>query len=446
MSLGTLRDDALAIFHAGLAAAAPGPAVSRVLRLEEGILRAGEWSYAPREVEKIWVVGMGKASAAMAVPVTELLGDRIQGGVILVKEGHGIPLSRIQVLEAGHPVPDQAGVEGVNQMMRLLEGTGPQDLVFCLISGGGSALSPAPSGKLTLDDKQEITRLLLTSGATIHEMNTVRKHLSLMKGGQLSRLAHPAPTLSLVLSDVVGDDLGTIASGPTFPDPTTFRDAIHVLHARSIFRAAPAAVRDHLEAGARGEVPETVKAGDPVMAGARNLIVGSNALALEAARRKAEELGYSASLPLGLEEGEAREVARIHVELARGLVEGGEGDALPACILSGGETTVAVRGGGLGGRNQEFSLAAALAMEGLDRILVLSGGTDGTDGLTDAAGALADGTTVGRGRAAGMEARDYLDRNDAFNFFHPLGDLLVTGPTLTNVMDLRIVLVGKHPS
>lgn len=440
MTLDIRRDHARAIFQAGLDAAHPGSAVLRHLRVDGNILWVGETSYDLTEFENIWLVGMGKASAAMAQPLVEMLGHRISDGVILVKYGHSLFLPGVQVFEAGHPIPDEDGVEGVEEMVRLLERTGPKDLVFCLISGGGSALSPSPPSGITLEEKQEVTRLLLASGANIHEINTVRKHLSRIKGGQLARLAHPARLISLVLSDVVGDDLDTIASGPTAPDPGTFHGALEILERRGIWNATPTSVRARLESGVRGEAPETPEAGDPVLKTVQNLIVGSNTLALEAARKKAEELGYTTSVAPGLEEGEAREVAQAHISLARELRA--TTPDRPTCIVTGGETTVTIRGDGVGGRNQEFALAAALDLEGMEDVVILAGGTDGTDGPTDAAGALSDGGSVERGRAAGMEASEYLDRNDAYHFFQPLGDLLMTGPTLTNVMDLRVMLVG----
>jgi glycerate 2-kinase len=438
MSLARLREHATAIFQAGLNAANPGGAILRHVRLEGDTLWVGESAYHLPDVENIWVVGMGKASAAMAQPLLELLGDRIRDGVIVVKYGHGLFLPGIEVFEAGHPLPDEDGVEGVGEMVRLLERTGPGDLVLCLISGGGSALSPAPPPGVTLEDKQDVTRLLLASGATIHEINTVRKHLSRIKGGQLVRLAHPARVISLILSDVVGDDLDTIASGPTVPDGGTFQDAVQILKNRRIYDTTPSPILAYLESGIRGEVPETHKMGESSLADVQNLIVGSNAQALLAAEDKATELGYAASVILGYEEGEASEVAQAHVALAR---EARAKGSPPSCLLTGGETTVTLKGDGWGGRNQEFALAAALGLEGMRGVVLLAGGTDGTDGLTDAAGALVDGTSVSRGRAAGMEAQAYLDRNDSYHFFQPLGDLLVTGPTLTNVMDLRIILL-----
>jgi len=442
MDPGTLRRHAEIIFQAGLKAADAGEAVARQLSVEGGSLLVGGEPYSLDGRGRIRVVGMGKASAAMAGPLEEVLGGRLDSGLLLVKYGHGLPLRRVRVLEAGHPVPDKRGEEGTKALLRLLEGGTPDDVVFCLISGGGSALSPAPAPGITLEEKRAVTSLLLGSGATIHEVNTIRKHLSRIKGGRLAQRAHPARIVALILSDVVGDDLETIASGPTVPDEGTFRDCLRILEKRQIRSRVPPPVLAYLESGIRGEVPETPKPGDPTLAAARNLIVGSNRMALAAAGDRARELGYGTLLPSGLEEGEAREAALAHVDLARRVLEGRGGVSRPACILTGGETTVTIHGPGKGGRNQEFALAAAVALAGTDQIVVLSGGTDGTDGPTDAAGAVADGTSVARGGAAGMEAQVFLDRNDSYHFFEPLGDLLKTGPTFTNIMDLRIVLVS----
>jgi glycerate 2-kinase len=442
MDTRILRRHAETIFRAGLEGVDAGAAVARWVQLRGANLLAGGESFALDAFERIRVVGMGKASAAMAGPLEKILGDRIDDGVIVVKDGHARPLLRIRVREAGHPVPDRRGVLAAEEMIRLVEGGGPRDLIFCLVSGGGSALSPAPVRGITLEEMQEITRLLLGSGATIHELNTVRKHISRLKGGLLARLAHPATVISLILSDVVGDNLDTIASGPTVPDGGTFPDCLSILDRRGIRSLAPPGILTVLEAGARGETPETPKAGDPVFDSVRNLIVGNNRMAVEAAAAKARELGYETRLPPGYEEGEARDVARAHVALARKVQERSRSGSRATCIITGGETTVTVRGTGTGGRNQELALAAALEMEGNSGIVVLSAGTDGTDGPTEAAGAVADGRSVERGRKAGMDAGEYLRQNDSYHFFRPLGDLLVTGPTFTNVMDLRIVLVA----
>jgi len=438
-----LGKDARAIFQAGLRAANPVEAVERHLKLDGDGLRVGEAFYALDSFKQVFLVGMGKASAVMAKPVISLLGPRIQGGVIVVKRGHRYPLPGIRVLEAGHPVPDDAGMRGAREIMELLTSSEEDDLVLCLISGGGSALTPYPVEGITLADKQDVTRKLLTCGATIQEVNAIRKHLSGIKGGRLALEAHPATVLSLILSDVIGDDLPTIASGPTVPDPSTFYECLRILSRYNLTDVVPRTVLKRLERGARGEVQETPKENDPAFQRVRNQIVGSNSLALEAARDRAQELGYNTLILSSSIAGETRDVAGVHAAIGREVIRRGHPVPPPACIISGGETTVTVRGKGKGGRNQEFALAAALALEGEPRITVLSGGTDGTDGPTDAAGALADGGTVERARSLGMNARAALDANDAYTFFQSLGDLLVTGPTLTNVMDLRLVLVGQ---
>ncbi len=420
----------------------PVEAVERHLRVEGETLLVDGIPYPLKGTGEVRVVGMGKASAVMAKPLTELLGDRISGGIIIVKYGHRYPLSGIRVVEAGHPVPDEAGLRGTEEIIQLLANTKPEDLVFCLISGGGSALSPAPADGLSLGDKRDVTRRLLDCGATIHEINSVRKHLSRIKGGRLARLAQPATLISLILSDVIGDDLDTIASGPTVPDPSTYYDCLRILTRYNLGEVIPQSALRHLEAGARGEIPETPKAHDPAFRKTQNVVVGSNALAVKAAREKAAALGYNSLILSSFVEGETREVARVHAAIAKEILRTGNPVPRPACVISGGETTVTVRGSGKGGRNQEFALAAALQIENLHQVLILSGGTDGTDGPTDAAGAMADGQTVDRGRSRGLDAEAHLARNDSYNFFQPLEDLLMTGPTLTNVMDLRLVMVG----
>ena len=442
MSISKLREDAFAVFQAGLRAADAGEAVRRHIQRRGHLLTLAGIAHDLRECQAIWLVGMGKASAAMAKPLVELLGDRICGGVINVKQGHGLPLEGIRVNEAGHPVPDEAGIRGTREILELVGRTGPHDLVLCLVSGGGSALSPAPVEGLTLENKQEVTRRLLECGATIHEMNSVRKHLSTIKGGQLARAAFPSTVFSLLLSDVIGDDPGTIGSGPTAPDWSTFADCLEILKRYRIRDRIPAEVLRLLEAGAEGALPETPKPGDPIFEKVKNMVVGGNARAVEAARAKAQEMGYNTLVLSSFVDGEAREVARVHAAVTREILARGNPLPPPACVISGGETTVTLRGRGLGGRNQEFALAAALAIQGLEDVVILSAGTDGTDGPTEAAGAVADGSTVSRARAAGMDARSHLADNDSYHLFQPLGDLLLTGPTLTNVMDLQVVMVG----
>lgn len=442
MNMNRARKDAVAIFQAGVKAVDPVVAVRRHVQRQGNSLKIGGRPYNLADFENIFVIGAGKASAAMAEPLEEILGDRLASGFLNVKYGHSRPLSRVRVNEAGHPLPDEAGWRGAEKIIELLRSTGEKDLVIFLISGGGSALLPAPAAGLTLEDEQQVTNLLLKCGATIHEINAVRKHISRVKGGQLARLAHPAALVSLILSDVIGDRLDSIASGPTVPDESTFEDCRRILEKYGLTARIPPAVLDHLEKGGRREIAETPKPGDPAFDRTQNVIVASNAQAVEAAAEKARALGYNSLVLSTFIEGETRETARMHTALAKEIIRSGRPVRRPACLISGGETTVTIHGPGLGGRNQEFSLAAAIEIDGLDDVVVLSGGTDGTDGPTDAAGAIADSTTARRGRALGLEPEPYLRNNDSYHFFQPLGDLLVTGPTFTNVMDLHLVLVG----
>jgi glycerate 2-kinase len=423
-----MRRDARSIFRAALRAADPGEAVIRELR-------GCDFS----RYRNIYVLGAGKAGASMALAAERVLGRRITAGLINVKDGHTAPLRRIELNECSHPVPDHRGVGGARRMAAMAESAGRDDLVVCLISGGASALAPLPAPPITLEEKQAVTRLLLGCGASIHEINAIRKHTSCIKGGQLARMAAPAAVLSLLLSDVIGDDLDVIGSGPTAPDASTFQGAIGVVDKYSLGARLPASVRERMQAGAAGEIEETPKPGDPLFRRVRNRIVGSNRLALRAAAERARALGYKTLVLASGIEGETREVARMHAAIARELVESAQPVRPPACIVTGGETTVTLKGKGLGGRNQEFVLAAAIDIEGLPEAVVFSAGTDGTDGPTDAAGAIADGATVARS----PEARRFLDSNDSYRYFHPLGDLVITGPTNTNVMDVRLILVGR---
>jgi glycerate 2-kinase len=337
-------------------------------------------------------------------------------------------------------VPDEAGFRGAQKIVKLLEKTGEKDLVIFLISGGGSALLPYPAEGLSLEDKQEVTRALLEVGADIHEINALRKHLSLVKGGRLARFAFPSPLISLILSDVIGDDLDSIASGPTVPDKSTFGDCLHILDKYHIRDRIPQAVVKIMEKGARGEIEESPKPGDPIFEQAQNVIIGSNIQAVEAARNEAHKLGYNTLILSTFIEGETKDVARVHAAVAKEILSSGNPICRPACVISGGETTVTIQGKGLGGRNQEFALAAAIDIAGLRDVVVLSAGTDGTDGPTDAAGAIVDGTTIERAEKMGMDAELFLRENDSYHFFQSLGDLIITGPTHTNVMDLRLVL------
>jgi hydroxypyruvate reductase len=437
-----LRKPALSIFRAALEAADPYQAILRHVRVENQVLIAGKKKYPLRKFRHIYVLGAGKASAQMSRAVEKLLGSRIERGLLNTKYGHVTKLKRIELHECGHPVPDEAGVEGAKRIAELAATAGADDLVICLVSGGASALTPAPVPPITLEEKQEATRLLLASGANIQEMNAVRKHISAVKGGQLARLAYPATVLALLLSDVIGDPLDVIGSGPAAPDPSTFAVAKAVLDRYGIWSKTPESVCQRIDAGLRGKVPDTPKPLDPVFERTQNLVVGSNRLAVDAAARRAAELGFRPLVLSTFIEGETRDVARMHAAIARQVHATGQPARKPLALISGGETTVTLKGSGKGGRNQEFVLAAAVDIAGLPDTFVLSGGTDGTDGPTDAAGALADGQTIARAVKQGLSAAKYLADNDSYHFFEKLGDLLITGPTNTNVMDLRLILIG----
>jgi hydroxypyruvate reductase len=432
-----LRRDALAIFKAAVAAANPAAMVESTLRGRRDLAR----------YERIFVVGGGKAGGTMARAAERVLGRRITAGCMAVKDGDTAKSKRIDLRPSGHPMPDQRGVEAAKRIAELCEEAGELDLVICLLSGGASALLPAPAAPVNLAEKQETTKLLLACGATIHEINAVRKHISSLKGGQLAKLAAPARVLTLALSDVVGDQLDVIGSGPTAPDASTFASALAVLDRYSIRAKVPKSVRERLGQGKN----ETPKPGDPLFGKVENLIVGSNQQSLEAAAKKAKTLGYKTLILASTIEGETRDVARMHAAIARQIRTKSQPISAPACIISGGETTVTIRGVGKGGRNQEFALAAAIHIEGLSNTLILSAGTDGTDGPTDAAGAIADGDTCSRSRVSSksdskldpkLNPGDALAKNDSYPFFESLGDLVITGSTGTNVMDVHLILVA----
>lgn len=442
MDVTRLRQDAIAIFEHSVKAVDPANAIKRNLAVEGNRLAIQGKIYDLSDYENIFVIGMGKASAAMAKALEDLLGERIKSGIVNVKYGHAVPLKIVRANEAGHPVPDEAGLAGTNQILQLLSETGEKDLVFCLISGGGSALLPCPADGITLDDKQRLTQDLLDCGATIHEINALRKQVSKVKGGRLARLVYPSTLISLILSDVIGDNLDSIASGPTVPDMTTFRDCLNILEKHKIHGEIPQAILEYVEKGFRGEFEETPKPDDPIFARTQNVIIGSNEQALRAAKGKGVELGYNTLILSSFIEGETTEVAKVHAAIAKEILRSENPVGRPACVVSGGETTVKIRGTGLGGRNQEFALAAAISIDGLEEVVILSAGTDGTDGPTDAAGAIADGSTIRRSEKLGMIAEKYLRDNNSYNFFKPLEDLIITGPTNTNVMDLRIIMVS----
>lgn len=428
------------IVQAALAAVEPAAAVRTHARVVDNHLEVDGQAYDLDRFHHIYVVGGGKASAPMARAVEEILGARLTGGVVSVKYGHSAPTAHVQIEQAGHPIPDERAVRATERMIALLETAGPDELVICVLSGGGSALMVAPAPGITLADQRRLTNELLRSGATINEINAVRKHLSRIKGGGLARIAAPAAVINLILSDVLGDPLDTIASGPTVPDSTTFADAWEVLERYGLVEDLPPSIAAHLQAGLRGGIPETPKPGDPIFDRVLNVIVASNALAGRAAVEQAKREGLNAMLLSTFIEGEARVVGEVFADIAREVHRTNNPIPRPCAIIAGGETTVTVKGPGRGGRNQEFALAAALHLEGTDDVSVVGFATDGTDGPTNAAGAIADGSTVARAAHLGLNARTALADNDSNTFFQRLGDLIITGPTNTNVDDLYLII------
>jgi hydroxypyruvate reductase/glycerate 2-kinase len=431
------------IFYAGLKAVDPYDSVKRYA----GNIRS---AYINGNFSRLLVAGFGKAACPMAKGVADELFDLLDDGIVITKYGHHkrekpeaeSQRSIIKVFEAGHPVPDENGVKGTEEIVELLKDADEKTFVVCLISGGGSALLVSPYTGITLAEKQEMTNLLLRAGANINELNTVRKHISKVKGGRLAEIAYPAKIISLILSDVVGDRLDVIASGPTSPDTTTFAYALKVLEKYGLMNKAPKSILEVLKKGVGGLIPETPKEGDRIFNNIENIIIGSNRSALDAVKRKAEELGFHAEIISYELTGEAREVGKWLAEAARkraGMEA--QKNKRPLCLLSGGETTVTVRGSGIGGRNMELALAFAMEIEGIKGITLLSAGTDGTDGPTDAAGAIVDGETVKKLKAAGLDPAEYLANNDSYDFFRKTGELFVTGPTGTNVMDLQIIVI-----
>ncbi|HET7294756.1 MAG TPA: DUF4147 domain-containing protein [Vicinamibacteria bacterium] len=437
-----LRRACAEILQAGLRAAEPGRLVAGQLTRRGRVLRLAGLEHRLGR-GRLLLLAVGKAAPAMAASAERVLGDAISSG-LAVATVEGSPLGRTRVLVAGHPIPDGRGLRASEQVEAFLRDTGRDDVLLVLLSGGASALLPAPATDVTLEDKALTTSLLLRAGAPIRELNTVRKHLSRLKGGGLARLAAPARIVTLALSDVVGDDPATIGSGPTAPDPTTFADALGVLESRGVADQVPPSVRRRLEAGARGDRAETPKPGDPLFRRASLRVVGSSRLSVEAAAREARAQGLRALVLTTSLEGEAREAARALVAVLRECAESGRPEPAPVAILVGGETTVSVRGRGRGGRNQELAVAAAAALHGFPRpAVVASLATDGVDGPTDAAGGVVDDASVARAAALGLPpAAVFLAESDSHAFLAALGDLIITGPTGTNVADLAALLLG----
>ncbi len=438
----------LTIFNAALAAVDPYRAVLNAVRVEGDILLVADAKYNLSSFDKIIVIGAGKATARMALAVEDLLGDRISAGLIVVKEGHTAPLNFIEQIEASHPVPNAAGVAATARILEMARVADEKTLCLCLISGGASALLVAPVADITLQDKQDATRLLLNAGASIQELNAVRKHLSAVKGGQLARVAFPAQVVTLLISDVIGDALDVIASGPTAADGSTFFDAWRVVEKFSLQEKLPARVVNYLQRGLAGEVAETVRANNICLNKTQNTIVASLHQAMLAAQVKSGALGIVAKICKEDLQGEARDAARFLAQVVRDEFATMQANET-RCLLCGGETTVTVRGDGMGGRNQELALAFSLEIAGLQGVTLLSAGTDGSDGANDAAGAFVDGDTVETARSLGLQAMSFLDNNDSYTFFQTLDAAtgghvhFKPGATGTNVMDMQVVLLHK---
>ncbi len=429
------------ILDAALGAVAPDRAVLRHVQVEGPRMTIAGKAYDLDSFENVYVVGAGKGAAPMAATLESLLGDRITDGAVCVKYDHAVPTRTVVVHEGAHPVPDANGERAARLILGIAGKATERDLVICVITGGASALTPALVEGISLEDGKAATSLLLECGATIHEINAIRKHLSIFGSGNLARAAHPARLVALIISDVVGDNLDVIASGPTSPDPSTFRQCMEIVDRYAIRDRMPANILARLEAGARGEIQETPKPGDAVFTNVQNVLVATNAQALEAAATEALRLGYSPRILTSTMTGEARDKAREIVDTAMNLCLDGKKVAGPLCLLAGGETTVTITGKGLGGRNQEMALAASLYLQDCDHITMLCAGTDGSDGPTDAAGGFACSKTVEKALCCQLDPHAYLADNNAYCFLEQTDNLLKTGPTLTNVMDLALVLV-----
>jgi hydroxypyruvate reductase len=429
------------VLAAALDAVEPAAAVRRNLQRQANLLFVAGREYDLSCFRRVFIIGAGKAGFPMARAAASLVADKLSGGIVVVKDGSSGEIPGISLRQAGHPLPDERGIRAAHEIIDLLQEAGEDDLVICLISGGGSALLTAPAIGVALEDLQELTRLLLACGADINEINTLRKHLDEAKGGKLARYTHPARLATLILSDVIGDPLNAIASGPTVADPTTYQDALHVLERHDILGRTPPAILAHLMRGQAGKVLETPKPGEPDLVDNQNIVIANNRWATEAALERARSEGFNTCLLNTTLQGEARQAGYGLASMARQVAATGQPVPRPACLAAGGETTVTLRGDGLGGRNQEAALGAVAELAGLENVLLVTLATDGEDGPTDAAGAVVSGETLRRAQQAGMHPGDFLARNDAYHFFEPLGDLLITGPTLTNVNDLALIFM-----
>ena len=445
--MADLGADLEKIYQAALAAADPYTSVLDKVTVQDDVLRVGGQSYPLNRYRRVHLLGAGKASAAMARAVVDLLGQRLQGGVLVVRDLPGETVPGLRIFQAGHPEPDERGLEASRQWIQYLGNElCAEDLLLVLLSGGASALLPAPVDPVSLADKQDTTRTLLTCGATIQEINIIRKHLSLLKGGRLLNYSRGATVVTLLVSDVVGDDPSTIGSGPTAPDPSTFADCLEVIGRYEITSRIPEKVLDYLHTGVRsGESLETLKETDLRSRRVQNCLVSSNRESLQAGAEKAATVGYQPLILSSSIQGNASDLARFYVAVVTEILATGHPLAAPCCLLSGGEATVRVTGPGKGGRNQEFALWCLHETQSWKNqpVLFASLGSDGSDGPTNAAGAVVSPATRARARELRLDSGEYLQRNDSYHFFKQLDDLIITGPTGTNVMDFHFALVGE---
>ncbi|HBH83988.1 MAG: hypothetical protein A2X05_10685 [Bacteroidetes bacterium GWE2_41_25] len=437
------REIAEQIFLAGVESVLPDKLISENMSLKGDLLHIGHLKISLETTENIYVIGAGKASAIMASEVEKILGNSITKGHIIVKYGHGTELKSIRVSEAGHPFPDTNGFEATKSVLEIARKAEANDLVICLLSGGGSSLLCDCPEELTPDDLTLVNKLLVNCGASISEMNAVRKHLSDVKGGRLAGTVFPATLVSLILSDVIGDRLDVIASGPTAPDPTTFTDAIEVLEKFKLKQSLPSRVLDFLYAGATCKKPETPKPGDAVFEKTTNLIIGTNRIALESAREKAQEHNINAIIIEDELQGDVNSVSEYLIESALNF-RSDKNEVKPVCILFGGETTLKMTGKGSGGRNQHLALLCAIQLQDKPGITILCAGTDGNDGPTKAAGAIVDSETIPFAISRGIKPEKFLVNFDSYNFFRKTSGHLITGPTMTNVMDIVAIIVDDQ--
>lgn len=432
------------ILRSTLQAVEPASALRNHIHRNGEMLFVGGHNYELNSFNRVFVIGAGKAGVPMAQATADILGNRLTSGIVIVKEGYGVEFqnqlpAEIEILEAGHPIPDERGMKGAEKITDLISKCKETDLVLCLISGGGSALLVSPSPGISVDDLGRLTESLLRCGATINEINTLRKHVDSLKGGGLAYHAYPATLISLILSDVIGDPLDVIASGPTVPDTSTYQDAYRVLERYEIVTDVPRPIRLQLERGIKGDIPETPKAGDKIFERTKNIIIGSNYQAAQAAIRQSHVEGFNSLLLSTYLQGEASQVGLALAAIARQIARTGQPIKRPGCLVAGGETTVTLKGDGLGGRNQELALSAVPDLAGLQDVALVTLATDGGDGPTNAAGAIVTGETFDRALQAGMNPQEYLTGNDSYHFFETLGDLLKPGPTKTNVNDLTFI-------